>query len=124
MTELLSQYYDTALRTRLGGGGNRAPAQSAGTPGDGTDPEGIGVKRGPGWLRSVAADPETLDPLPAGETGLLRHVDLANLYSVAAVQTEDLGRVDDGALVLEGRAAGAPPRGCSIAMDLLLENAP
>ncbi|NIP83573.1 MAG: hypothetical protein GWM90_31850, partial [Gemmatimonadetes bacterium] len=48
MTELLSQYYDTALRTRLGGGGNRAPAQSAGTPGDGTDPEGIGVKRGPG----------------------------------------------------------------------------
>ena len=124
MTELLSQYYDTGLRTRLGDGGKRPPAQGGGTPGHGTAPEGVGVKRGPGWLRSVAVDPETLDPLPPGETGLLRHVDLANLYSVAVVQTEDLGRVDDGALVLEGRAAGAPPRGCSIAMDLLLENAP
>ncbi|MGK7313100.1 MAG: long-chain fatty acid--CoA ligase [Candidatus Longimicrobiales bacterium M2_2A_002] len=110
MTELLSQYYDIGLRARLAG--------------DGPAPEVVGVKRGPGWLRSVAVDPETLDPLPAGETGLLRHVDLANLNSVAAVQTEDLGRVANGAVVLEGRAAGAPPRGCSIAMDLLLENAP
>jgi hypothetical protein len=47
-------------------------------------------------------------------------VDLANLGSVAAIQTEDLGRVDEHGLVLEGRAVGATPRGCSIAMDLLL----
>ena len=100
MTELLSQYYDRRLRD--GGDGKRAP----------------------GWLRTVAVDPETLEPLPDGTTGLLRHVDLANLFSVAAVQTEDLGRVDGDTLVLEGRAAGAPPRGCSIAMDLLLGGAP
>ena len=104
MTELLSQYYDTSLRDRTAASPPR--------------------KRGPGWLRSVAVDPETLDPLPPGHSGVLRHVDLANLHSVAAVQTEDLGAVDGRGLVLEGRAAGAPPRGCSIAMDMLLDGAP
>ncbi|MFO7893369.1 MAG: hypothetical protein R6U63_06545 [Longimicrobiales bacterium] len=115
MTELLSQYYDDALRSRLTGG---AP-----TP---EPPSGSGArrKRGPGWLRSVAVDPETLSPLPDGRTGLLRHVDLANVYSVATVQTEDLGRIEADGLVVEGRAGGAPARGCSIAMDLLLEEAP
>jgi hypothetical protein len=106
MTELLSQYYDDGLRHRLAGA--TIPPR----------------KRGPGWLRSVAVDPETLAPLPAGRIGLLRHVDLANLFSVAAVQTEDLGRVDEDGLVLEGRAPDAPPRGCSIAMDQILEAAP
>lgn len=106
MTELLSQYYDDGLRAHLAGR-DRPPR-----------------KRGPAWLRTVAVDPETLDPLPDGETGLLRHVDLANLHSVLAVQTEDAGRVEPNGLVLEGRASGAPPRGCSIAMDTLLEGAP
>ncbi|HET9983831.1 MAG TPA: hypothetical protein VFQ38_09600 [Longimicrobiales bacterium] len=106
MTELLSQYYDAALRDHtLGRGGE--PRRKAGPP----------------WLRAVVADPETLEPLPRGETGILRHVDLANLDSVAAIQTEDLGReVEDGFLLL-GRAAGAAPRGCSIAADLLIRAA-
>jgi hypothetical protein len=106
MTEMLSQLYDTGLRDRRDGL-TRAPR-----------------KRGPGWVRSVAVDPETLEPLPAGRTGLLRHIDLANLDSVAAIQTEDLGRVDPEGLVLEGRALGAAPRGCSLAMDLLLRERP
>lgn len=103
MTEMLSQRYDGDLW-----GYHRG------------DP-GPSRKRGPGWLRSVAVDPETLAPLPPGEAGILRHVDLANLDSVAAIQTEDVGRVDEHGLILEGRATGAPPRGCSLAMDLLLE---
>ena len=115
MTELLSQYYDAGLRDRMSS--DREPAGDRVKQAAGSD----ALKRGPGWLRSVAVDPETLDPLPAGETGLLRHVDLANLHSVAAVQTEDLGRLEDDGLVVEGRVAGATPRGCSIAMDLLLE---
>jgi hypothetical protein len=101
MTEMLSQYYDRTLR-------------------DGGVPAGMG---GPPWVRSVAVDPETLEPLPPGRRGLLRHLDLANLGSVAAIQTEDVGRVDEGGLILEGRVAGAQPRGCSIAMDLLLADA-
>lgn len=103
MTELLSQRYDNTFRSRHRG------------------KEGPSRKAGPGWLRSVAVDPETLEPLPAGASGILRHIDLANLDSIAAVQTEDFGRVDEDGLVLEGRATGAPPRGCSLAMDLLLE---
>lgn len=103
MTELLSQRYDDSLVNHLRG--DAGPVR----------------KRGPGWLRTLAVDPETLEPVPAGESGILRHVDLANLDSVAAIQTEDFGRVDDRGLILEGRAAGAPPRGCSLAMDLLLE---
>lgn len=106
MTEMLSQLYDTGLRDRVRG--ERRPPRKA----------------GPRWVRSLAVDPETLDPLPPGEPGLLRHLDLANAGSVAAIQTEDYGTVDEHGLVLHGRAAGAPPRGCSIAMDLLLENAP
>lgn len=116
MTELLSQRYDDALRVAHGGNDDRALAVAeAGEPADGRR------KAGPWWLRSVAVNPETLEPLPAGEPGILRHFDLANLGSVPAVQTEDFGRVVDGAVLLEGRALGAPPRGCSIAMDMLLE---
>src|SRR5690606_20539431 len=102
MTEMLSQLYDAALADHHAGR-TRPPRKAA-----------------PPWVRSVAVDPETLEPVPPGATGLLRHLDLANIGSVAAIQTEDLGRVDEQGLVLEGRAAGAPPRGCSIAMDLIL----
>lgn len=102
MTEMLSQLYDTALSDHHAQ--RRRPPRKAGPP----------------WVRSTAVDPETLRPLRPGDTGLLRHLDLANIGSVAAIQTEDLGRVDEHGLVLEGRATGATPRGCSIAMDLLL----
>jgi hypothetical protein len=100
MTELSSQFYDGV-------------AGSAGPPAD-------RVHRGPGWVRTVATDPETLRPLPHGSVGVLRHHDLANLHSVAAIQTADLGvTAEDGFRVL-GRAAGAGPRGCSLAMEELL----
>lgn len=103
MTELCSQLYESGLRS----------------PGDATQ----GRKLAPPWLRTLAADPETLAPLTPGETGLLRHVDLANLSSVIAVQTEDVGYEVAGGCVLLGRAPGAAPRGCSIAADMLLEAA-
>lgn len=104
MTELCSQCYDSALRDRVVGG----------TLGSGQR------KAGPPWLRSRVVDPETLEPIPRGEKGILQHFDLANLGSVLAIQTEDVAREVEGGFVLEGRAADAPPRGCSIAMDLLL----
>lgn len=107
MTELCSQFYDTTLRERFAGH-DPLPRRKVGPP----------------WVRTRVVDPETLEPLPSGETdGILRHYDLANLGSVMAVQTDDLGRdVEDGFILL-GRASGAPPRGCSIAMDLLLDAA-
>ncbi len=106
MTELCSQFYDNVLRDRVVRGAAR-PRHKVPPP----------------WVRTLAVDPETLEPLAPGAVGILRHYDLANLGSVLAVQTEDLGReVEDGFVVL-GRAGGAPPRGCSIAMDLLVQAA-
>lgn len=81
---------------------------------------GRGAHSGPGWLRTRAMDPETLEPLGEGEVGVLRHWDLANLDSVAVLQTADLGRVGPDGVELLGRARGAEARGCSIAMDELL----
>ena len=46
--------------------------------------------------------------------GLIRVFDLANVFSVLAIQTEDLAvRRADGFELL-GRAALAEPRGCSL----------
>jgi hypothetical protein len=104
MTEMCSQFYDNVLRDRVRHGAV-APRHKVGPP----------------WVRTVVVSPETLEPLPPGEVGILRHYDLANLGSVIGIQTEDLGRAVEGGFVVLGRATGAPPRGCSIAMDLLLQ---
>jgi hypothetical protein len=103
MTEMCSQFYDATLRdVALGRTGARR-------------------KVAPPWVRTRIVDPETLEPVPAGVRGLLQHHDLANLDSVAAIQTEDMAVALDDGFRLLGRAPGATPRGCSIAMDLLLE---
>ncbi len=68
----------------------------------------------PPWARAQIISPETGREVADGETGLIRIFDLANVYSVMAVQTEDLGvRRGDG-FELIGRAALAESRGCSL----------
>lgn len=70
--------------------------------------------RFPPWARALVLSAETGRPVDEGETGLLRVVDLANVASVLAIQTEDLVvRRGDG-FELIGRAARAEPRGCSL----------
>jgi hypothetical protein len=102
MTEMSSQFYD-----------GRAGQAAA-------DVEQR-LHAGPAWVRTRAVDPETLAILPDGETGILRHWDLANLNSVVALQTADLGVVRKEGFRLLGRAPGAEPRGCSLAVEDLLE---
>jgi hypothetical protein len=58
-----------------------------------------------------------LKALPEGEVGVLAHLDLCNLGSVAAVLTEDLGKRVEGGFRLLGRRLGSEPRGCSLAME-------
>ncbi|MDB4950321.1 MAG: hypothetical protein JWM27_2970 [Gemmatimonadetes bacterium] len=101
MTEMSSQFYDA-----VAGGGLADPGER--------------LHAGPPWVRTQATDPETLRPLAHGEVGVLRHMDLANLNSVAAIQTADLGITAPGGFRVLGRARGAEARGCSIAMDDLL----
>jgi hypothetical protein len=68
----------------------------------------------PPWTRVQIISPETNREVSDGETGLIRIFDLANVFSVAAIQTEDLGiRRGDG-FELIGRAQLAEPRGCSL----------
>lgn len=100
MTEMSSQFYDGVA------GAAAAPADR--------------LHAGPPWVRTQATDPETLRPLPHGEVGVLRHFDLANLNTVAAVQTADLGVTSPAGFRVLGRARGAEARGCSLAMDDLL----
>jgi len=100
MTEMSSQFYDGVA------GSASAPAER--------------LHAGPPWVRTQATDPETLRPLPHGEMGVLRHLDLANLGSVMAIQTADLGVTSPEGFRVLGRAQGAEARGCSLAMDDLL----
>ncbi|MGC4095041.1 MAG: acyl-protein synthetase [Polyangiaceae bacterium] len=74
----------------------------------------------PPWLRVTPVDAVTLEPVPGGERGLARFVDLANVDSAVAVVTRDLVRRSDDGIELLGRAPGAPPRGCSLAVEALL----
>jgi hypothetical protein len=98
MTELLSQFYEPVL-------GTSAPSLED------------RFHRGPPWVRTLVLDPLTLDALPEGQVGVLAHLDLANLGSVAAILTEDLGRMVPGGFQLKGRSPGSEPRGCSLAME-------
>ncbi len=121
MTELASQFYDGTLRDAASAAPEAPPR----------------TKFAPPWVRALVVDTHTLEPLPPGQPGLLRVLDLANLGSVAAILTEDravavepapaadaesavpasaLASLRPGALPfrLLGRAPGSEPRGCSL----------
>ncbi len=101
MTELSSQFYEGTIRD--------AGARS-------------GVYVEPPWARVVPVDPETLAPVAAGEIGMARIEDLMNVDSAFAVLASDRVKRVEGGFVLVGRATGATPRGCSIAVDEMLGN--
>jgi len=95
MTELSSQLYDARLE-----GGVRPEAY-----------------RAPPWVRVVAVDEVMLEPVPPGQEGIARIVDLANVDSVVAVQTADRVRITEDGVLLFGRLPGATPRGCSLTVE-------
>jgi len=93
MSELSSQAYDLGLGADL------------------SDPQ---IFHFPPWARVRIISPETGLEVPDGEKGLIRIFDLANLYSVMAIQTEDLGVRRGSGFEWVGRAAQSEPRGCSL----------
>ncbi|GAC1526164.1 MAG: coenzyme F390 synthetase [Polyangiales bacterium] len=103
MTELSSQFYERTLFDE------QAP---------------LGVYAEPPWARVVPVDPDTLAPVAEGAVGIARIIDLMNVDSAVVLLTQDqvrrVGAQDSGGFELLGRAAGAPPRGCSIAIDEIL----
>ncbi len=105
MTELCSQLYDATAFN--------CPGLSNTNSQENTKER---FKIPPPWLRVTARDPVTLRPVPDGEIGLLTFFDLANVGSVSAVMTEDLGWVERGRVRLLGRATGREARGCALAI--------
>jgi hypothetical protein len=71
----------------------------------------------------VPVDPATLEPVPSGEIGIARIIDLGNVDSAVAIQTQDRVRRVEGGIVLLGRAAGAPARGCSLSIEEFMSKA-
>jgi hypothetical protein len=110
MSELSSQAYDHVA-------GGRQPGEIAGSDAVRARPPsdpGARIYTFPPWARVLVVSPETGREVGEGERGLLRVLDLANVWSVMAVQTEDLGARRGAGFALLGRAGGAEPRGCSL----------
>lgn len=76
--------------------------------------EGERVFHFPPWARARLVSPETGAEVADGETGLIRVFDLANVFSVSAIQTGDLGIRRGSGFELIGRAEQLEPRGCSL----------
>jgi len=98
MSELSSQAYDLRVST----------------PATGLGQEPKRVFRFPPWARVQILSPENGHEVAEGETGLIRVFDLANVYSVMAIQTEDLVVRRTEGFELLGRAALSESRGCSL----------
>lgn len=68
----------------------------------------------PPWVRTRIVSVEDGRPVGEGQPGLLQVFDLANAFSVLAIQTTDLALQRDGGFELIGRAGLVEPRGCSL----------
>jgi len=90
MSELGSQAYDRRV-------GNKDPR----------------VFQFPPWCKVRVLEPGSTRSPATGSPGLVTLVDLANVRSVLAVQTEDLGVANGEGFEYVGRARSAEPRGCS-----------
>lgn len=100
MTEMCSQLYDATSFNSWS-----------------SAPPGMRVKFAPPWLRAAAIDPISLKPIADGLPGMLAFFDLANVGSISALMTEDIGIVRGDTVMVLGRAAAADPRGCALAID-------
>jgi len=67
----------------------------------------------PPWARARVVSPETGLEVADGDRGIVEILDLANLWSVAAIRTSDEAIRRNGRFELLGRLAQAEPRGCS-----------
>jgi hypothetical protein len=89
-----------------------------------TPQPGAPVFRFPPWARVRVVSSATGAEVGTGETGLVQVFDLANVWSVMAVATDDLARRATGGFELLGRAPAAEPRGCSLLPTDLREEVP
>ncbi len=101
MTELCSQLYDA---TEFNSPGVAVPGEDR-------------VKIAPPWMRPAVVDPVTMRRVPDGAVGMLAFYDLANVGSVSAIVTEDIGIVSGNRVRVLGRAASGGARGCALSIS-------
>lgn len=77
---------------------------------------GDGIFRCPAWMRVLTRDiNDPFDLCGAGVRGGINIIDLANRYSCAFIQTQDVGRTfADGSFEIEGRIDHSDIRGCNL----------
>jgi len=70
----------------------------------------------PSWMKILIRDIQ--DPftyLPAGQSGAINIIDLANIHSCGFIETQDIGRLHpDGSFEVLGRTDASDIRGCSL----------
>ena len=72
----------------------------------------------PPWMRVDVFDTDGLEqPVPYGEVGVLGIVDLANVHTVSAILTEDLGRRHEKGFEVLGRLPHSEMRGCNFLLS-------
>jgi hypothetical protein len=77
----------------------------------------------PSWMRfEVRSLENPLEHASNGEPGVLAVIDLANMYSVSAILTEDLAVRDGEGFRVLGRLQGAQLRGCNLLLEDLDQN--
>jgi hypothetical protein len=104
MSELSSQAYDGIVAT--------SPESCTSRPSSARSP--AREFQFPPWTRTRIVSPEDGREVPAGQAGILQVFDMANVFSVSAVQTEDLARFCNDGFELLGRVPLTEPRGCSL----------
>jgi hypothetical protein len=75
-----------------------------------------GFYQAPNWMQIQVVDPnDPFTQVPDGKTGLIRIIDLANLYSCSFILSSDLGKKQqDGSFEVLGRHDRSELRGCSL----------
>lgn len=77
--------------------------------------KGNGIYRTPPWMRILTRDTEDPFHYVEGTTGGINVIDLANIYSCAFIETQDLGKLySDGSFEILGRFDNTDIRGCNL----------
>lgn len=79
---------------------------------------GDGTFMTPTWMKILIRD--LIDPFSFVEDGVrggINIIDLANINSCSFIETEDLGRVQNGKFTIEGRIATSERRGCNMLLE-------
>jgi phenylacetate-coenzyme A ligase PaaK-like adenylate-forming protein len=81
--------------------------------------KGHGLFQAPPWMRIMIRD--TFDPctyVPAGRSGGINIIDLANIYSCSFIATQDIGKLDSsGRFEVLGRFDNSDIRGCNLMIE-------